>query len=257
MSDSDNGAALVAGRSSPQTPAGMIEVTDLQKTYVMGKAQVHALRGVSLRVQQGEFCCLMGASGSGKSTLLHLIGGLDRASAGEITVAGQKLSELDENDLAAYRRTRIGFVFQSFNLVSTMTAAQNVEFPMLFARVAPAERRRRAQHLLRTVGLAERLGHKPTELSGGEQQRVALARALVNQPTILLADEPTGNLDSQTGIEIMDIMRRANREAGITILMVTHDPAVARYAERVIRLKDGNILGEETAANLEKAAAII
>jgi len=238
-------------------PTVIIDVADLQKTYVMGKAQVHALRGVSLSVQQGEFCCLMGASGSGKSTLLHLIGGLDRASSGEITVAGQQLSALDENDLAAYRRTRIGFVFQSFNLVSTMTAAQNVEFPMLFARVGPVERRRRAQNLLQAVGLAERLGHKPTELSGGEQQRVALARALVNQPTILLADEPTGNLDSHTGIEIMDIMRRANRDAGITILMVTHDPAVARYAERVVRLKDGLILGEETADNLEKAAAII
>ena len=147
-------------------PTVIIDVADLQKTYVMGKAQVHALRGVSLSVQQGEFCCLMGASGSGKSTLLHLIGGLDRASAGEITVAGQQLSTLDENDLAAYRRTRIGFVFQSFNLVSTMTAAQNVEFPMLFARVAPTERRRRAQNLLQAVGLAERLGHKPTELSG-------------------------------------------------------------------------------------------
>jgi putative ABC transport system ATP-binding protein len=238
-------------------PTVIIDVADLQKTYMMGKTQVHALRGVSLNVHQGEFCCLMGASGSGKSTLLHLIGGLDRASAGEITVAGQQLSTLDENDLAAYRRTRIGFVFQSFNLVSTMTAAQNVEFPMLFARVGPAERRRRAQSLLQAVGLAERLGHKPTELSGGEQQRVALARALVNQPTILLADEPTGNLDSQTGIEIMDIMRRANRDAGITILMVTHDPAVARYAGRVVRLKDGLILGEETADNLEKAAAIM
>ena len=240
------------------TPATiMIEVSDLQKIYVMGKAQVHALAGVSLQVPRGEFCCLMGASGSGKSTLLHLIGGLDRATAGEITVAGQKLSELDENDLATYRRARIGFVFQSFNLVSTMTAAQNVEFPMLFARVAAAERRRRAQHLLAAVGLGERSQHKPTELAGGEQQRVALARALVNQPTLLLADEPTGNLDSRTGQEIIDIMLRANREAGITILMVTHDPAVARCADRVVRLKDGRILGEESAEDLEKAAAII
>ncbi|MFZ1507926.1 ABC transporter ATP-binding protein [Candidatus Amarolinea dominans] len=249
MANSDN------GQGTPSTM--MIEVSGLQKIYVMGKTQVHALRGVSLRVPRGEFCCLMGTSGSGKSTLLHLIGGLDRASAGEITVSGQKLSELDENDLAAYRRTCIGFLFQSFNLVSTMTAAQNVEFPMLFARVAAVERRRRAQHLLQAVGLAARVGHKPTELSGGEQQRVALARALVNQPTILLADEPTGNLDSHTGQEIMDIMLRANREAGITILMVTHDPAVARYADRVVRLKDGHVLGEESAENLEKAAAVI
>ncbi len=238
-------------------PAHMIEVVNLQKVYLMGKTQVHALRGVDLTVRPGEFCCLMGASGSGKSTLLHLIGGLDRATAGEITVAGQRLSALDENDLATYRRSRIGFVFQSFNLVSTMTASQNVEFPMLFARVTPPERRRRAQRLLQAVGLGERLGHKPTELSGGEQQRVALARALVNRPGILLADEPTGNLDSRTGSEIMDIMLQARREAGVTILMVTHDPAAARYADRVIRLKDGCILGEESAEDLERAAAVI
>ena len=220
----------------------IIEVTELFKVYQMGKTEVRALNGVSLQVHAGEFCCLMGTSGSGKSTLLHLIGGLDRPSAGEIAVAGQPLSTLDENDLATYRRDRIGFVFQSFNLVSTMTALQNVSFPMLFSRVPPAERKRRAHQLLQAVGLSERLGHKPTELSGGEQQRVALARALVNNPPILLADEPTGNLDSGTGSEIMDIMVRANRDAGITVVMVTHDERHAKQSGRIVRVFDGQLV---------------
>jgi putative ABC transport system ATP-binding protein len=235
----------------------LIDIRSLTKVYPMGKAQVQALAGVTLQVRRGEFCCIMGASGSGKSTLLNLIGGLDRPTSGEIEVDDVALHELDENALAAYRRNRVGFVFQSFNLVSTMTAQQNVEFPMVFARVPAGQRHQRARTLLEAVGLGQRLTHKPTELSGGEQQRVALARALVNRPSILLADEPTGNLDSSTGSEILDIMLRANREGNVTVVLVTHDPGVARYASRVIRMKDGRVLGEESAAELAAAAAAI
>ncbi len=246
----------MSNQAAPSDPT-LIDIRHLTKVYPMGKAQVQALAGVTVQVQRGEFCCIMGASGSGKSTLLNLIGGLDRPTSGEIVVGDVALHELDENALAAYRRNRVGFVFQSFNLVSTMTAQQNVEFPMVFARVPAHQRRQRARTLLEAVGLGQRLTHKPTELSGGEQQRVALARALVNRPSILLADEPTGNLDSSTGSEILDIMLRANREGSVTIVLVTHDPGVARYASRVIRMKDGKILGEETAAELAAAAALI
>lgn len=245
--------------STQAAPAGtaLIDIRSLTKVYPMGKAQVRALAGVTLQVQRGEFCCIMGASGSGKSTLLNLIGGLDRPTSGEIEVGDVALHELDENALAAYRRNRVGFVFQSFNLVSTMTAQQNVEFPMVFARVPAGQRHQRARALLEAVGLGQRLTHKPTELSGGEQQRVALARALVNRPSILLADEPTGNLDSSTGSEILDIMLRANREGNVTVVLVTHDPGVARYASRVIRMKDGRVIGEESVAELAAAAALI
>jgi len=219
----------------------IIHIRDLWRTFVMGHALVHALAGVTLSVDKGEFVAVMGPSGSGKSTLLNLIGGLDRPTAGEVIVAGIPLAELDENRLAAYRRQRVGFVFQSFNLIATMTALQNVEFPMVFARLPRAQRQARARQLLAAVGLADRMAHKPTELSGGEQQRVAIARALANRPDILLADEPTGNLDSRTGAEVMELLARANREAGCTILVATHDPAVAAFANRVVRLRDGRV----------------
>jgi len=217
----------------------MIVLRDLHKTYMMGHTEVHALNGVTLDVPDGAFVAIMGPSGSGKSTLLSLIGGLDRPTSGTLRVDGQELSKLDENALALYRQHHCGFIFQSFNLVGTMTALQNVEFPMLFARVPRAERERRARYLLDAVGLGDRLRHKPTELSGGEQQRVAVARALANTPRLVLADEPTGNLDSHTGAEIMDLLTRAHREGRLTVVVVTHDPSVAAYAQQVITLRDG------------------
>jgi putative ABC transport system ATP-binding protein len=223
----------------------LIEVRDLRKVYQMGRTAVNALAGVSLDVPEGAFRAVMGPSGSGKSTLLNLIGGLDRANAGTLHVAGQEITSLDENGLALYRQQMCGFIFQSFNLVGSMTALQNVEFPMVFARVAPRERGRRARYLLEAVGLADRMGHKPTELSGGEQQRVAVARALVNSPRLLLADEPTGNLDSRTGNEIMDLIQRAHTEGHLTVLMVTHDPGIAAHAQEVIRMRDGQIQRDE------------
>lgn len=207
----------------------------------MGNETVHALDGVNLTVKAGEFLGIMGPSGSGKSTLLYLLGGLDRPTAGHIWVRGQDITALDENRLAAYRRREVGFVFQTFNLISTMAALENVEFPMLFARIPPAKRRERARYLLELVGLADRMGHKPTELSGGQQQRVAIARAMVNDPTIILADEPTGNLDSRTGAEVLATLARLNQEQGRTIVVVSHDPAVMDFAGRCIHLLDGRI----------------
>jgi len=190
----------------------LIRIQDLHRDFPMGLEVVHALDGVSLTVERGEFLGVMGPSGSGKSTLLYLMGGLDRPTTGHIWVRDQDITALDENGLAAYRRREVGFVFQTFNLISTMSALENVEFPMLFARVPPAQRRERARSLLSLLGLGDRMEHKPTELSGGQQQRVAIARALVNDPDIILADEPTGNLDSHTGAEIMEVLARLNQE---------------------------------------------
>jgi len=207
----------------------------------MGNETVHALDGVNLTVKAGEFLDIMGPSGSGKSTLLYLMGGLDRPTAGHLWVRDQDLTALDENGLAAYRRREVGFIFQTFNLISTMAALENVEFPTLFARVPPAQRRERARYLLELVGLADRMEHKPTELSGGQQQRVAIARALVNDPAIILADEPTGNLDSRTGAEVLATLARLNQEQGRTIVVVSHDPAVMDFAGRCIHLLDGRI----------------
>jgi putative ABC transport system ATP-binding protein len=214
---------------------------ELRRDFQMGHQTVHALDGVNLVVEGGEFLGVMGPSGSGKSTLLHLLGGLDRPTAGHIRVQSQDLTILDEDGLAAYRQREVGFVFQAFSLVSTMTALQNVEFPMLFARVPPARRRERARYLLQAVGLADRMGHKPTELSGGEQQRVAIARALVNDPTIILADEPTGNLDSRTGAEVMALLAQLNQEQARTVIVVSHDPSIINFTSRRIHLLDGRI----------------
>ena len=217
----------------------LIRIQELHRDFVMGHETVHALDGVSLTVRAGEFLGVMGPSGSGKSTLLYLMGGLDRPTAGHIWVHDQDITALDENGLAVYRRRQVGFVFQTFNLISTMGALENVEFPMLFARVPPAQRRERAHYLLELMGLADRMGHKPTELSGGQQQRVAMARALVNDPTIILADEPTGNLDSHTGAEVMAILAQLNREQGRTIIVVSHDPSITDFTSRCIHLLDG------------------
>ena len=220
----------------------LIRIEDLHRDFLMGQEIVRALDGVSLAVEAGRFLGVMGPSGSGKSTLLYLLGGLDRPTGGRIWVRDQEITELDENGLAAYRRREIGFVFQSFHLVPTMTALENVEFPMLFARVPPAQRQERARRLLDQVGLADRMGHKPTELSGGQQQRVAIARALVNDPGIILADEPTGNLDSHMGAEVLAILARLNREQGRTIVVVSHDPAVAEFTNQSVHLLDGQVV---------------
>lgn len=224
----------------------MIAIRGLSKSYQMGRNEVRALTGLDIDVAQGAFLSVMGPSGSGKSTLLNLIGGLDRPTSGSLRVGDSDLSALDENALAAYRCRTVGFIFQSFNLIGTMTALQNVEFPMLFAQVSRDERRRRARYLLEAVGLGSRLEHKPTELSGGEQQRVAVARALANLPAILLADEPTGNLDSHTGAEIMNLLTRARTEGRLTLLLVTHDPDVAAFADEIVHMKDGRIIERTT-----------
>lgn len=208
---------------------------------MMGGEPLEVLRGVDLTIEQGEIVCVMGPSGSGKSTLLNIVGGLDRPTSGAVLIEGSDLAEMDDERLAIYRRKQVGFLFQSFNLIPTMTARRNVELPMLFAGASPAERTERAAAALASVGLGHRLDHKPTELSGGEQQRVAMARAIVNEPAIMLADEPTGNLDTRTGHEILNLMREMNR-TGRTLLITTHDRAIAEsVADRIITIVDGSI----------------
>jgi putative ABC transport system ATP-binding protein len=222
----------------------LIRARGVVKDFPLGKQRVRALSNGTLDVAAGEFVVVMGPSGSGKSTLLNLIGGLDRPTGGEIHVDGQDIGHLDENALANYRRRMIGFIFQSFNLVPTMTARQNVEFPMVFAGRSPGQRKDRATSLLKQVGLGHRIGHRPVELSGGEQQRVAIARALANRPQIILGDEPTGNLDTKTGEEVLHILDLLNA-AGHTILVVTHDPRLAIYCHRLVQMEDGRMISEE------------
>ena len=223
-------------------PPEFIEVQDLHREFIMGDQVVAALDGVSLMIDEGEFVSIMGPSGSGKSTLLYLLGGLDRPTEGHIRVRGHDITALDENALADFRRRDVGFVFQSYNLVPTMTALDNVIFPTYFAGVSRSVRRERAGSLLDRVGLGDRMDHKPTELSGGQQQRVAIARALINDPSIVLADEPTGNLDTHTGAEVMALLSRLNRDEGRTVVIVSHDPRVSEYASRSVHLLDGKIV---------------
>ncbi len=220
----------------------ILEAKALKKEYALGEHTVNALGGVDFIVEKGEFVALMGPSGSGKSTLLHLLGGLDRPTEGEVTLAGQRLTILDDNQVTLVRRRNIGFVFQFFNLLPILSAEENIALPLIIDGKDSNKHRARIDQLLELVGLTERRHHRPDQLSGGEQQRVAIARALVTQPAVVLADEPTGNLDSQTGTVIMGLLRRSCDELGQTIVIVTHDPRAATYADRVVFLKDGHVV---------------
>jgi len=219
--------------------ATILEAKDVRKSYQMGKVPVQALRGVSFDVDKGEYLTIFGPSGSGKSTLLHLLGGLDRPDAGEILIDGSNIHRLSESKLAELRLTKIGFVFQFFNLLPRLTALGNVELPLVIAGASEKETSTKAKEMLKFMGLESREEHRPYELSGGEQQRVAIARALINEPKIVLADEPTGNLDTKTGWEIVQLMKKLNDEKGQTFIVVTHDPRIADEADRAIHLKDG------------------
>jgi len=223
--------------------ATIVEAIDLKKTYMLGKVPVNALRGVNLKVESGDFLAILGPSGSGKSTLLNLIGALDKPTEGKMLIEGFDVSTLNDNQLADLRR-RIGFVFQFFNLIPRFTARENVELSMAIAALSKADRRRRTEDLLETVGLKERMNHKPAELSGGEQQRVAIARALANNPKFLLMDEPTGNIDSKTASEIIGLIRGFNEEKAVTIIMVTHDQRLAGQSKRIVQMFDGLIVQE-------------
>lgn len=229
----------VTGAPSGVVPA--VRVENLQRTYSFGDMRVHALRGVSLSVAPGEFVAIMGASGSGKSTFMNLLGCLDRPTNGAYFLDGQNVAQLGKRELARIRNRKIGFVFQGFNLLARTSALENVELPLVYAGVSPAQRAERAREALRLVGLAGREDHHPNQLSGGQQQRVAVARALVNDPTILLADEPTGNLDTRTSVEIMEIFQQLNDQRHLTILLVTHEADIARFAKRVVLFRDGRI----------------
>jgi putative ABC transport system ATP-binding protein len=235
-------------------PEPLIKTVGLARRYQMGKNFVDALRGVDLEVAAGEFVALVGPSGSGKSTLLHLIGGLVRPTGGEVRVNGLELGSSSDPELVVYRRDTLGFIFQSFNLLPVKTAWENVAVPMMLAGVPPGQRRERATAILAQLGLERRADHRPPELSGGEQLRVAIARALANRPRLLLADEPTGNLDSRTGGEIMGLLRRLVRDEGLTLLLVTHDMGVARYADRIVHLRDGAVQAIEV--NVDEPAQV-
>jgi len=219
----------------------VIRLYRVTKTYDLGEVQVHALRGITLEIERGEFVAIMGASGSGKSTLMNILGCLDRPTSGHYLLDGLDVSGMPKEELARIRNRKLGFVFQQFNLLSRTSALENVELPTVYAGVAPEERTRRAQEALERVGLGDRAGHHPSQLSGGQQQRVAIARALVNNPQIVLADEPTGNLDSRTSVEIMEILQRLNEEQGLTVVIVTHEMDIAHYAKRTIEFRDGRI----------------
>jgi putative ABC transport system ATP-binding protein len=222
----------------------VIEIRDLTKTYMMGQVPVEALRGVSLSVQKGEFIAVLGPSGSGKSTLLNMIGALDRPTSGTVLINRVDITTLGDNQLADLRQN-VGFVYQTFNLISRLNAIGNVELPLSIVGIPKKERRFKAEVMLKIVGLGDRMHHKPSELSGGERQRVAVARALINNPSFIIMDEPTGNLDTKTGLEIMEFAKKLNREQGITLIIVTHDPEIGNQARRIIHLRDGLIESDE------------
>ena len=235
----------------------VIVVKDLSKIYKMGDHEVRALRGISISIEEGEFVAVTGPSGSGKSTFMHIAGCLDRPTSGVYELAGKDVSKLSKDELAAVRNQRIGFVFQGFNLLSRTTALDNVELPLLYRTrngFKAKERHRRALEVLDAVGLGPRLHHLPNQLSGGQQQRVAIARALINEPSILLADEPTGNLDTRTSIEVMGIFQRLNKERGITVLLITHEHDIAEYGTRLIRFRDGRVVADQPVLHRRNAA---
>ena len=234
----------------------VIQVEDVHKYYDLGETKVHALRGVDMKVERGEFVAIMGSSGSGKSTFMNMLGCLDKPSSGRYILEGTDVSKLEKKDLAAIRNRKLGFVFQGFNLLSRTTALENVELPTLYAKMEKEERASRAKEVLEMVGLGGRLDHFPSQLSGGQQQRVAIARALVNKPAILLADEPTGNLDSRTSVEIMQIFQELN-EQGLTIVLVTHEPDIAQFAKRIVVFRDGKIRHDDPVRQRPRAADVL
>jgi putative ABC transport system ATP-binding protein len=233
----------------------IIHVKDLTKVYMMGDVEVRALRGVSLSIEAGEFVSVIGPSGSGKSTFMHILGCLDRPTSGEYLLDGRDVSRLSRDDLASVRNEKIGFVFQGFNLLARTSALDNVELPLLYrGGLRASERHAQAKQMLIEVGLEDRMHHHPNQLSGGQQQRVAIARSLVNQPAILLADEPTGNLDTRTSIEVMDIFQRLNQESAITVILITHEHDIAEYGTRIIRFRDGRVVSDQPNASRRAAA---
>jgi putative ABC transport system ATP-binding protein len=236
-----------ADLSRPRPPVPVIKVENIKKTYLLGETKVRALRGISLEVTRGEFVAIMGPSGSGKTTFMNMLGCLDRPTSGTYTLAGRLVSDLSADELAAVRNQLIGFVFQGFNLLARATALKNVMLPMMYAGYSREERERQARRVLKLVGLGTRVNHRPTQLSGGQQQRVAIARALVNSPALLLADEPTGNLDSRTSLEIMAVLQALNQR-GLTIVLVTHDASVASFASRQVAFLDGRMVRDEPVA---------
>lgn len=231
----------------------VINIKDLSKTYVMGQTKVHALRGVDLTIDHNEYVALMGPSGSGKSTLMNLLGCLDSPTRGGYQLDGKDVAKMDDNELASIRNEKIGFVFQTFNLLPRQSTLENVALPLVYAGVSRSEREARAHEVLESVGLGDRTDHKPNELSGGQRQRVAIARALVNRPSIILADEPTGNLDTKTSIEIMEIFEQI-QSRGNTVILVTHEPDIAEHAHRIVRLRDGEVESDERNASIRTAA---
>jgi putative ABC transport system ATP-binding protein len=259
-----NGKSIMATISQPELRATtgatdhppVIQVEDVHKYYDLGETRVHALRGVSAQIERGEFVAIMGASGSGKSTFMNILGCLDKPSSGRYLLEGIEVSSLSKKELAAIRNRKIGFVFQGFNLLSRTTALENVELPTLYAQITKEEGQKRAREALALVGLADRMTHFPSQLSGGQQQRVAIARALVNRPSILLADEPTGNLDSRTSVEIMEVFQKLNDD-GLTVVLVTHEPDIAQYGKRSIHFRDGKIRRDELTENRPQAAEVL
>jgi putative ABC transport system ATP-binding protein len=250
-------SADAIGKSQPPSAAdAIIRAEELHKYYEMGETRVHALRGVSLMISRGEFVAIMGASGSGKSTFMNILGCLDRPNSGRYLLEGMDVSQHDKKALASIRNQKIGFVFQGFNLLARTTALENTELPTLYTKIAQADRRKRAIEALAMVGLANRAEHFPSQMSGGQQQRVAIARALVNHPSILLADEPTGNLDTRTSVEIMEIFQNLN-DKGLTILLVTHEQDVAQFAKRVLVFRDGKLRKDDLVVNRPSATEVL
>lgn len=234
----------------------IIEVKNVKKIYRMGHERIIAVNDVSFDIYKGEFCCLLGTSGSGKSTLLNLMAGIEKSTSGQIIIKGKNIPKLKENQLAKFRQDYLGFVFQSYNLINTMTALENVEFPLIFKKIGVKKRRRMAKKMLQEVGLGSRLKHKPKEMSGGQQQRVGIARAFVSKPEIVFADEPTGNLDTRTTMEVMEIIRKMAKDNNLTIVMVTHDPRLAAFADKIIRILDGKIQEIEIVTDISDPEAV-